>query len=901
MTAAAAWERRLRRTLADDDSGPMLVLVAGAAGTGKTRLLQRLAGLPETEGADRVRWLRSGEPLPDVSAERPVLLLADDVHRTGPDGPTWLRPLLEHPSPGLAVVVAYRPEELARPGLPLGAPPPRYAPELTMVRHRIRPWTLDQVRQAATAVLPDRCTPDAVTRLHRRTGGVAQVVMDVLDVLRDGPGKRCTAAEVDAAEVPVRLAELTLGRTAALPREHRTVVWAAAVLDEPATREELTAVAGLAPEQGRAALLAALEGAALAEAGEGRYRLPVPLAARAVRQTLPGLVRQELHARAADVLAGRQPAPWASLSEHRRHAGNTRGWVRAAEQAARQAAEEGRHQEAIRILEQTLASPYVPQQAHGRLAPILARSAVLGLRSDQTIEVLSQVVRDEALPKVMRGELRLDLGLLMCNQAGMGLSAWTELEEAAAELREERPDLAARAMSALIMPHWPTVPLETHLAWGRRAEEAASASGSEAARAAVAANRTSLAMCHGDPQAWRMLQELPTDSPDRQVLQHAARGVCNAADAALWLGHYDRAADLLSEGLELSAKSGAEFVAHTGLGARLLLQWCTGDWTGLAGRCEAFVTETADMPLISADARVVLGLLALAQGEWSRAAGWLTDLGSPPHEEEAVQLLAAARGGLIRLALARDDVEGAADQARRAWAPIAEKELWVWAAELAPWAVAAVARAGDLRRASAMTDAFAGGLTGLDAPTATAALAWTRAALAETSGSPSDAVAPYREAAQGYAAMRRPYAQAVTAEAAARCALEPAAPDLVAPDDGDAGGDGTAWAMAELTSCVQRFTDLGAVWDATRARAELRRHPAAEERRPRGRPGYGDRLSPREREVAELAASGLTNREIAATMHLSHRTVEQHVARAVHKLGATSRQELAGPDAGTAP
>jgi DNA-binding NarL/FixJ family response regulator len=52
------------------------------------------------------------------------------------------------------------------------------------------------------------------------------------------------------------------------------------------------------------------------------------------------------------------------------------------------------------------------------------------------------------------------------------------------------------------------------------------------------------------------------------------------------------------------------------------------------------------------------------------------------------------------------------------------------------------------------------------------------------------------------------------------------------------------------------------------------------------------RLSPREREVAALAASGTTNREIAERLFLSQRTVESHVANALRKLGGHSRREL---------
>ncbi|WP_143667419.1 helix-turn-helix transcriptional regulator, partial [Streptomyces sp. ms184] len=103
----------------------------------------------------------------------------------------------------------------------------------------------------------------------------------------------------------------------------------------------------------------------------------------------------------------------------------------------------------------------------------------------------------------------------------------------------------------------------------------------------------------------------------------------------------------------------------------------------------------------------------------------------------------------------------------------------------------------------------------------------------------------------------------------------------------------TASAIAELESCAQHFTDLGAVWDATRARALLRTRQPAKKGRPPGRPSHSDQLSPREAEVAQLASSGLTNREIAATLHLSPRTVEQHIAGAMRKTGALSRRDLA--------
>ena len=52
-------------------------------------------------------------------------------------------------------------------------------------------------------------------------------------------------------------------------------------------------------------------------------------------------------------------------------------------------------------------------------------------------------------------------------------------------------------------------------------------------------------------------------------------------------------------------------------------------------------------------------------------------------------------------------------------------------------------------------------------------------------------------------------------------------------------------------------------------------------------------LTAAERPVAELAAQGLRNKEIASTLHLSVKTVETHLSRVYHKLGVSGKAELA--------
>jgi DNA-binding NarL/FixJ family response regulator len=52
-------------------------------------------------------------------------------------------------------------------------------------------------------------------------------------------------------------------------------------------------------------------------------------------------------------------------------------------------------------------------------------------------------------------------------------------------------------------------------------------------------------------------------------------------------------------------------------------------------------------------------------------------------------------------------------------------------------------------------------------------------------------------------------------------------------------------------------------------------------------------ITPRETEVLDLVAAGLSNRDIAARLYLSHRTVEKHVESLLRKTGTRSRTQLA--------
>jgi DNA-binding CsgD family transcriptional regulator len=98
-----------------------------------------------------------------------------------------------------------------------------------------------------------------------------------------------------------------------------------------------------------------------------------------------------------------------------------------------------------------------------------------------------------------------------------------------------------------------------------------------------------------------------------------------------------------------------------------------------------------------------------------------------------------------------------------------------------------------------------------------------------------------------------------------------------------AGTGDAARARWLAADCARRATTLGMPPFAARAQEladRLSQSPAAS-------------LTPREHEVANLVAQGLTNREIAARLYLSERTAQNHVEHILTKLDLSNRSQIA--------
>jgi ATP/maltotriose-dependent transcriptional regulator MalT len=96
-------------------------------------------------------------------------------------------------------------------------------------------------------------------------------------------------------------------------------------------------------------------------------------------------------------------------------------------------------------------------------------------------------------------------------------------------------------------------------------------------------------------------------------------------------------------------------------------------------------------------------------------------------------------------------------------------------------------------------------------------------------------------------------------------------------------------ARAHLRAALETFERLGAVPWEERARRELR---ASGETARKRDPSTADELTPQELQIARFVGEGATNRQIAAQLFLSPRTIDYHLRKIFRKLDISSRAEL---------
>lgn len=308
-----------------------------------------------------------------------------------------------------------------------------------------------------------------------------------------------------------------------------------------------------------------------------------------------------------------------------------------------------------------------------------------------------------------------------------------------------------------------------------------------------------------------------------------------------------------------------------------LARWCgrQPDMVAYRGECRVYQAEIfrlhgrwsdalAEATRASADlsqgpSTLVAGLAHYARAEVHRLRGEFE--AAEEAYREASRTGHEPQPGLALLRLAQGDVEAAAAALRRA---LAETSRRLKRVTLLPAQVRIEIRRGDLEEAGRACDELeeisrscAGDVLGTMVSEA-------RGAIALESGEASSALGHLRRAGREWQALDAPYAAARVRVLLGRACR------ALGDDDG---------AALEFDAARLEFERLQAAPDLAELDALTR--PATR----RGRHG----LTPREREVLALVATGMTNRAVARDLSISERTVARHVANIFRKLGLTSR------------
>jgi len=856
--------------------GPVFEAVRGVERGALARPLSPLAGVlrplvpelgrilppePGCAGEPRFRRHLTFRALLELlGALGPAVCVLEDLHHADSETLEFLSVLVSDLPQDLALVLTHGTEDC-----PPAVPALAVAAGLHVARTAVHLSALSaaEVGTLASGLLATEALPaELVDELHARTDGVPFAVEEVM---REGARRG----------VPPALGHRVVARVTRLSPDARAVAGASAVVDRPATEALLGRLAGLATARVTDALVECLSGGLLEEQALGAYGFRRALARQAVYESIAAPQRRRLHGRVAHALVSEGgPRDLARIAHHFRHAGRTGQWLRYAQAAAAEAHAAGDDGAAMELLEQALQTPGGPRAARVRMALALGVSALYSPPAScgRAAALLERELDEDGLPVGVRGELRFSLCRLRFH-AGKTENWQQEMHRAVGEL-SRRPELATRAMVNLALPRLFDGDVVENLTWLRRAEQTAQRQDDQVANIALAAQRAAILLELGHPEAWDAVREIPTQTRSVDEQLQLLRGYISLAAAAIATGHYRRAGDVLMEAERIEAGMEHRHWRVRTSGLRVWLAFATGRWEGLeAGAADA-------------GAALVLAGLRAARGDLDEATDHARSALAAARAALSIRDVTHAGATLARLQLLRGDADAARRTALEAVDIARHKGIWVLATAAVPEAVAALLACDQGNAAAGLVSEFAAGLRGVDAPSGPAALAWCRGALSESAGDHPGAARLFSLAERRWRALPAPYAAAWARARRGRCLLH----------DGDQRGSRL------LLDALERLDRLGAGHDAARVRAILREEGVSLPYPWRGgRRAYGDELSPREVEVARLAAMGKTNREIAEALVLSRRTVAHHVSSALGKLKLASRTELAGRNLGPHP
>jgi DNA-binding CsgD family transcriptional regulator len=797
----------------------------------------------------------------NLARERPVLLAVDDAQWA--DQPSvgflhHLAPRVEHLP--VLVLLGCRPQRegvgalLLEPGARVLQPAPLSPGE-------VQRWVSDHLDGGVEGAFAEAC--------HAATGGNPFLIRELLREVRAEaiPPTAAGAGRVRGLS-PQGVMRAVLLRLAGLPPGATALARSAAILGE-AELPVVGALAGLEQEEILEAAGGLVRAGVLESAGTVRFVHPLVRSAL-YEDVIPG-ERAILHGRAARLLrdSGAEPDRIAAQLVLADPVGQP--WaLEALTTAATQAAGSGAPEVAARFLERAVVEADDDDQRF-ELVLALGRAATLA-GAPRAAEHLRAAVELARTPQqYARAAIKRSRAL---RYAGAGSEAVALLEDAAGRLDEGDESFAARIEHELLAASTVSFAARESLTerrahWWRGVRDPPESFFERLLFAAEAVEATG----RGDPVA-RVLELSDAARPQEAGRDHLGRHLRLLALYAAWgVDAYDRARSLAALVMEDAEQGGGAELTAVALAQRAQLNIRVGD-------LQAAETDAIDALQLAGDLHTPPAFLLTAGASLLHVAA---EQGDEPHplaarlQDDSDSLytrnLSHARAVL-------DIAQGRVDQGLAGLLAVGERECalgWNGPAYFS-WrsqAALALAELGDREEA--------------------ARLAAEDLKLARAQGAPRAVGVALR-------------AVAVTAGDGAVKQLKEAVDVL-----GTAGAElEHARALVDLGAAVRRrrqavrARDLlrhghelalrcGGALIAERARQEL----LAAGARPRRTALSGpESLTPSERRVVELAATELTNRQIAQKLYVTEKTVETHLGHAFAKLDIRSRREL--PDALTA-
>lgn len=633
--------------------------------------------------------------------------------------------------------------------------------------------------------------------------------------------------------LPRSVSEAAWGRLARLSARARDVAYAVAVCGPRADPDLLEKTC---PGAGRA--MDECLGAGVLVAGGQVVGFRHELARRATLDQIPGYQRQLLHKRALAALAEPPVDPdlLAALVLHASEAGDSDAVIAYGPAAAGRAAVLGAHREAAQL--------YALVLRHADTTP--AEQKVVWLEAHAFENYLS-------------------------GQAHVAVESWRDaiaLRHELGDQLEEADDL--RWLSHLLVSE---------------------GSNAEATNAGMASLR--LLQDRGPtPQlAWSLVNmaQLSTFAYDPAAAEYADRAVSLGVklddDAVVFMARSHAALDRVFradtgwdelETIWRDATSNESLAEHVGYMAALIC------WTAAThhdmGRAEGYLAETAvfchdhELGIFLALATGAEALARLYRGEWDRAALAADQILTRPELSPLHRLLPLVTVALIRARRGEKDVPPLLDEATGYARPdhVGRLGLVCAARAEAAWL------AGDDDTARAEAHAGLATTTQHTDPWLVGHLRrWAHLSASPTESTKSVALTPYELEIRGE------WEAASDAWIGRGCPYDAAIAQL--------GGD-----IGAVESALTTFRSLGARAATRRAQQRLvaLRGPTSRSRRAETL-ADPDRLTRREREVLELLATGRSDIDIAATLHISPKTVGCHVSSILAKLHVDNRIQAA--------